>query len=153
VLIDDVKIPLEFRQIQAAHLIGWDGTTAHRELDRLLTAVTSILAQDEKDSEPTNDYSWAPPMDILVLDGRYIVKIELPGIAPDDLDIEVQSSLLVVSGIRRVNTIIGEGKYLLSERRDSRFFRSIRFPDDLSGKYLTRDYRDGVLTLVFSESN
>jgi hypothetical protein len=43
VLIDDVKIPLEFRRIQAVRLIDWKGTLTHPEFERLLKAVTAIL--------------------------------------------------------------------------------------------------------------
>ena len=44
VLFDDVRIPLEFRRIQAARLIDWDGTPTHPEMVKLLKSVQSLLA-------------------------------------------------------------------------------------------------------------
>ena len=42
-LIDTVAIPLEFKRIQAATLIDWDGDTANPEFDRLVQAVRQML--------------------------------------------------------------------------------------------------------------
>ncbi|NIM11020.1 MAG: TIR domain-containing protein [Candidatus Aminicenantes bacterium] len=43
ILIDDVKIPLEFRRTHAVRLEDWGGTLTHKEFDSLLEAVTAIL--------------------------------------------------------------------------------------------------------------
>lgn len=43
VLIDDVRIPLEFRRIQAARLVNWQETGPHPEFDKLLRAIKEIL--------------------------------------------------------------------------------------------------------------
>ena len=43
VLIDDVKVPIRFRELQNSNLIGWEGSPTHPELTRLLGAVESHL--------------------------------------------------------------------------------------------------------------
>src|SRR5262245_53226107 len=43
VLLSNVKMPLEFRRIQAAQLIGWQGETTHPEFDRFIQAVTTLV--------------------------------------------------------------------------------------------------------------
>src|SRR5262245_57839927 len=47
VLIDTVAIPLEFKRIQAAALIDWDGDTANPEFERLVQAVQQMLGQGQ----------------------------------------------------------------------------------------------------------
>ncbi len=42
-LIDDVRIPLEFKRIQAAELINWDGESTHPEFDKLVNAAATIV--------------------------------------------------------------------------------------------------------------
>ena len=56
-LIDDVEIPFEFRRIQAARLVDWEGRSPHLEFDTLLEAVCAIIGQPllPKASEPTPD--------------------------------------------------------------------------------------------------
>jgi len=43
VLMDEVRIPLEFSRIQAAKLMDWQDTRSHAEFDRLVQAVTAII--------------------------------------------------------------------------------------------------------------
>ena len=43
VLIDDVRLPLEFRRIQAAHLLDWHDTEPHQEFDKVVQAVTHLV--------------------------------------------------------------------------------------------------------------
>ena len=52
VLFDDVKIPLAFRQIQAARLVGWQGSTQDSEFVKLLNDI-SILAGKKSAPPPT----------------------------------------------------------------------------------------------------
>jgi hypothetical protein len=45
VLIDHVTIPLPFRRIQAANLVGWDGALPHAEFEELAAAVAELVPQ------------------------------------------------------------------------------------------------------------
>ena len=48
VLLDDVKIPLAFRQIQAANLVGWQGDAQAKGLENLRVGVAAILGEGEQ---------------------------------------------------------------------------------------------------------
>ena len=56
-LIDDVEIPFEFRRIQSARLVDWEGRSPHPEFDTLLEALCAILGQPllPQASEPIPD--------------------------------------------------------------------------------------------------
>lgn len=47
VLIDDIKMPLGFRRIQAAHLFDWDGISQHAKLELLVKSISSLLGEAE----------------------------------------------------------------------------------------------------------
>lgn len=51
VLIDEVAIPLEFRRIQAARLVGWQGMVPHPEFDLLVAAVARTLGMEREGRE------------------------------------------------------------------------------------------------------
>jgi HSP20 family molecular chaperone IbpA len=180
VLIDDVKVPFEFSLIQAAYLPGWDGRSPSREADNLFKAISTTLERShggnisdssinstisqpdssreelEKELEliprpPLIDqYYWTPPMDVDTLGGQYIVTMDLPGVSMDELEIEIQSSALIVSGVRRT-LIYGDQESLYRERKGSRFFRKITLPKDISKKGIEPDYRDGVLRIIIRD--
>ena len=52
IMIDEVKIPLEFRRIQAANLVGWDNSSTHPELIKVYQSITEISGKPvDKDRE------------------------------------------------------------------------------------------------------
>lgn len=141
IIIDDgLKIPLEFKKLHSLNLFKWDGKSIHPEIEALLTSIAVIV----------NKNSWKPPVDLIAEDGRYIMAMELPGISPDELEIIIESSFLTIEGIRRVPFLADPDKYIIAERKASRFYREIPLPENIEGWSLRRDYRDGVLILILS---
>jgi hypothetical protein len=61
VLIDDVKIPLGFRRIQAAQLIDWSGTLPNPEFDLLLKSVTKLVEQKQPPEVTKPEEQKQPP--------------------------------------------------------------------------------------------
>ena len=52
VMIDDVKLPLEFNEMQTVQLAGWTGTSTPEEFERLVEKVVEITGGDQIDSKP-----------------------------------------------------------------------------------------------------
>ena len=52
VLIDEVTVPLEFRRVQAARLVGWTGDQTQEEFGKLLSAIAGLMGQPEKPRGP-----------------------------------------------------------------------------------------------------
>ena len=48
VLIDEVTVPLEFRRVQAARLVGWTGDQTQEEFSKLLSAIADLMGQPER---------------------------------------------------------------------------------------------------------
>ena len=61
VLTEDVPPPIEFKRIQAAHLIGWTGDTDHPEFAGLITSVERLLAQPHTTPPPPPPARNWPP--------------------------------------------------------------------------------------------
>ncbi|MGH9832750.1 MAG: SUMF1/EgtB/PvdO family nonheme iron enzyme [Blastocatellia bacterium] len=65
VLIEEARIPLAFRRIQAARLIGWQGESSHHELESLFGAISLILGEPEPAKETPRQsgqvYEVPPP--------------------------------------------------------------------------------------------
>jgi hypothetical protein len=60
VLIDEVKIPFEFKHIQAAQLIDWQGALPNPEFDLLLKSIEEIVGQPRKEDD--GDHITTPPI-------------------------------------------------------------------------------------------
>ncbi len=90
---------------------------------------------------------WAPPADVYKASDGWVVKIELAGVSPEELEIEINGPFLSVRGCRR-DTVRSEGMVCQQiEITYSRFEKMIRFPCPIEGAQISTDYSDGLLIL------
>ncbi|MDX6557888.1 MAG: hypothetical protein QOF72_937, partial [Blastocatellia bacterium] len=81
----------------------------------------------------------------------WIVKVDLAGIRPGDIEITLDGRVLRISGLRRDRTC-GEGiSHYQLEITYSRFEKMIQFPRSIEHATIERDYNDGLLTLRLHE--
>jgi HSP20 family protein len=90
---------------------------------------------------------WQPPVDIYRLSDGWLVKFDLAGVRPQDLDVTVSGRHLVVRGKRRdriVERHLPCQAYSM-EITYSEFQRVIELPGDLEQLHVLTDYTDGML--------
>jgi HSP20 family protein len=96
---------------------------------------------------PAATGAWIPAMDVLETEDRYVVKLELAGIDPDDVEVAVEDSTLSVSGHRELSTETNEENYHRLERRYGSFSRSITLPQTVDTEKVEASFDKGVLTV------
>ena len=90
---------------------------------------------------------WNPAADVYRAPDGWIVKVDLAGVAEDDLEIVADDNTLRISGARR-DTSFGEDVICQQlEITYSRFEKTLHFPCSIAGATLLRDYRDGLLII------
>jgi HSP20 family protein len=88
---------------------------------------------------------WLPPMDLVEADDHYVLRADLPGVAEDDVAIEVENDVLTVSGERKAeHEERGEGYHRL-ERAYGSFSRSLTLPDGVDPEAVHASFDRGVL--------
>jgi HSP20 family protein len=81
----------------------------------------------------------------------WIVKVDLAGIRPADIEVTIDGPVLRISGSRRDRTC-GEGvSHYQLEITYSRFEKMIQFPRSIEHASIDRDYHDGLLILRLQE--
>ncbi|GBD42579.1 Spore protein SP21 [bacterium HR40] len=89
----------------------------------------------------------APQLDLVETDEEYRVIVELPGVDPSDVTVEVRGDLLVVRGEKKAEQEEkAENRYVV-ERRFGRFERCIRLPAAVDLEKAEATYDKGVLTI------
>jgi len=91
--------------------------------------------------------SWAPAVDILETAEAVTVELEVPGVAREDIEVELQEARLSISGERPAPAGESEGVCRRRETPRGRFGRSFVLPMGLDGDQTQAVLRDGVLTL------
>lgn len=90
---------------------------------------------------------WNPAADVYRVADGWVVKVDLAGICNDELEIELQDSVLTIRGCRRDTHIRDGCVYQQMEITYSHFEKSIQFPGPVEGASIRRDYQDGFLII------
>lgn len=90
--------------------------------------------------------SLAPQVDIKSDDKGYHLSVELPGVAPEDVKVELKDNMLVLSGEKKEETCDKDSK-VVSERRYGSFMRSFSLPEDADAEKITATAQNGILSL------
>lgn len=89
--------------------------------------------------------SWQPPADVYRTARGWLVKFDLAGVCPGDIQLQACGRLLRISGERR-DLRLEEGQYSYSmEISYNRFERALELPCDVESFRVTTEYRDGML--------
>jgi len=121
-----------------------DLLASQREFDRLFReAFSPALAEGEVSTR-----TWAPPVDIYENGDNLVLKAELPGINPDDVEIRVEDNTLYLKGERKFEKEVKEQSYHRVERTYGTFTRTFSLPNSVDADKVSANYKDGVLTLT-----
>lgn len=92
--------------------------------------------------------SWAPVVDIYEHEGNIVLKAELPGVDPKDVDIRVENNVLTLRGERKLDSEVERESYHRVERSYGAFTRSFTLPNVLDTDKIKAEYKDGVLRVT-----
>ena len=107
-----------------------------REFDRLLS-----------EGLRSSTASISLPMDLYKDGERFVALVDMPGVDPASIDIDVEDRTLTVRAERRAPAD-GDAQWLMHERQSGTFARQLSLGKGLATDKIEADYTDGVLRLV-----
>jgi HSP20 family protein len=90
---------------------------------------------------------WAPAVDVYETGDNILVKAELPGLDPKDVEVRLEDNTLFLRGERKLEKEVKEENYHRIERSYGSFSRSFTLPSPVDADKVSAEYKDGVLTL------
>ena len=91
---------------------------------------------------------WIPAVETFERAGRLVIQTELPGLAADDVAVEVADGILTISGERRDEQEFEDRGLRRTERRYGHFTRSLALPEGAQVEQIQASFRDGVLEIT-----
>jgi HSP20 family protein len=88
-----------------------------------------------------------PPVNVFDAGEEFVVKAEVPGVAPEQVEIEVENETVTLRGERAFTEPSKDAAYHRRERGAGRFRRVVRLPGRLASDSAKAEYRDGVLSI------
>jgi len=114
-------------------------TDPFRELDRLTQQVFGNAGTWSRPS--------AMPMDAWRVGDEFVVAFDLPGVAPDAIDLDVERNVLTVKAERRPAVLGENAEMQVAERPSGVYSRQLFLGDTLDTEHINASYEAGVLTL------
>ncbi|MFQ5429299.1 MAG: Hsp20/alpha crystallin family protein [Phycisphaerae bacterium] len=94
---------------------------------------------------------WGPRIDLAESDREVIVRAELPGIEPKDVELKVAGNMLTIRGEKTVEREEKARDYHYSERQYGSFHRCIQLPGSVDPDNVDATYKNGVLTVTLAK--
>ena len=120
--------------------------TLHREMNRLFDDVFTPAPAWKSFS------GYTPAAELEETDDAYQLKLELPGIKKDELDIQVTADSVAISGERKVGNKSEDPSKFRSEFRYGSFQRVLATPGRINHQNVTADYQGGILILTLPKA-
>ena len=125
---------------------GSDLARLHSEVDDLFDGFFRGL------DRPFFGYKAWPLIDIAEQDDKIVVKAEVPGCKPEDIDISVQGNTLTISGEKKAEEKKEEKGYYYVETSYGSFRRDLTLPSDVEPAKIEAQCKDGVLSVTLPKA-
>jgi len=127
------------------------GLTDVAVLQNRLNSIFHDFAGPGVDNETLASGNFVPAVDVYEDAQKLVLKLEIPGIAKEDLDIRVEGKTLTVKGERKFEISEKEENFRRIERRFGSFIRSFTLPGTVDVENVEATSVDGVLSISLAK--
>lgn len=128
-------------------IMRWDPFGEMLKMQRDMDRIFSRMGTTPPNAGASTTVSWMPRINVKQSGDDLAVHVELAGIKPEDVEIEVTDGVLTVKGERAVD-IEQEGQgWLIRESSFGSFERSIVLPEGVDPDTIKADFKDGMLEI------
>jgi len=99
----------------------------------------------------TSGFAFGPRMDLTESDKSMKVTVELPGVSPEDIDLNVTGNTLSIKGEKKGDREEKEGEVQYVERQYGCFQRSIQLPATVDANSVEANFKNGILTVTLAK--
>jgi HSP20 family protein len=126
-------------------MIPASGMAAFRkEMDRFLDRIW--------DGDEMRAGAWAPDVDVTESKEAFMVRAEVPGIDPKDIQLTLDNGVLILRGEKQKAEEQKEEHFFRNERHYGAFVRTLRLPANVEAAKVTATFKNGVVTVMLPKA-
>jgi HSP20 family protein len=122
--------------------------TLRHEMDRLFER----FLEPEWGEFPTALGDWVPNLDLSETKDAFMMKAEIPGMDPKDVQVSFQESLLTIKGEKTQEKEEKDERHHRVERSYGAFTRTVRLPVAVEGSKVDAKFKNGLLTVTLPKT-
>ena len=119
-----------------------------REMER----VWDTFLEGDARKESKKDSVWLPSVDVSETKNDVVVKAELPGMDPKDIEVTLSDGHLMIKGQKKHEKEEKDEDYHFVERSYGSFVRAVHLPKEVKHDKISASYKNGVLKVVLPKS-
>lgn len=116
-----------------------------RDFDRMAGRRVGYSSADDNGHSVAD---WVPAVDIVEEKDRFILRADVPGVNPEDIDVSMENGILSVSGRRHEESSEETEGVRRLERISGRFYRRFSLPDTANADEIAATSANGILEVV-----
>ena len=117
----------------------------HRDLDRM-------VGDRRRSGDDDSVADWTPAVDIIEEKERFVLRADVPGVRPDDIDVSMDNGILSLSGERLPIARDEETGVQRIERATGRFLRRFTLPETANAEAISAKCADGILEVTIPKA-
>ncbi len=136
----------------AGELANWK---PFRELERMRREMDHLWDSFLEERPPRKEElmrEWVPSLDLSETKDEFLVKAEIPGTDPKNINLSLNDGMLTINGEKKQEKEEKDENHHFIERSYGSFTRTIRLPGQVQGDKVRASYKDGVLKVVLPKS-
>jgi HSP20 family protein len=94
------------------------------------------------------EFPWMPALEMTERDRTLYIKVDLPGLKKEEINVNFTDEGLVIEGERTRETENKKDEWCTTERTYGRFYRVVPLPDSVDYKEVKATFKDGVLEVT-----
>ncbi len=116
------------------------------EMENLFKSTFSPADFMDKEFEK-GDLVHKPPVQLCEKEGKFELKVQLPGIKKEDINVEIMDNSIKIKAETKEEEKIEEENLYRSEFRYGKYMRTVSLPENVISSDAEAEYKDGVLTI------
>lgn len=119
----------------------------HNDLDRLAGRRIGLGSSDE-----ANVADWIPAVDIIERKDSFLLRADLPGVKPEDIDVRMEKGILTLSGQREHESEEDANGMRRVERFTGKFYRRFSLPETADAENISARSSNGILEVTIPKA-
>ena len=117
----------------------------HQDLDQIAGRRFGLAGSDHNGSSVAD---WVPAVDIVEEKDRYVLRADVPGVKPEDIEVNMENGILSVSGEREQESTEEAQGMRRVERVSGKFYRRFTLPDTADAEEISAKSANGILEVI-----
>ncbi len=135
-------------------LVRYNPNRGYLSMQDTMNSLVNALFNSESAAYAPDGSEFSPRMDMKETENAYMMKLMMPGIDKNDIDISVSDGVLTIKGETKQETENDDEKstWLVREMKQYSYYRSVRLPSEVQADKAEAEYKNGILTLTLPKA-